>query len=198
MFTSAPNFAFELAARRVADKDMAGMDLGDVSHVISGSERVDAATLERFAERFAPSIYGPRRCVRLTVLPRRRCSWRPARSMLRPRLSLRWREVERRCRRAIGRGGPGWSATASARHRLCGSSTRRAGPRSRRPHRRDLGAWRQRGRGYWPSRRRPSRPSAARLVDPSPGTPEGPWLRTGDLGASARASCSSWAASRTW
>ena len=29
-FSAAPNFAFELAARKTSDEDMAGLDLGDV------------------------------------------------------------------------------------------------------------------------------------------------------------------------
>ena len=32
---------------------MAGLDLGDVLRIICGSERVHAATLKRFTERFA-------------------------------------------------------------------------------------------------------------------------------------------------
>ena len=52
-FSAAPNFAFELAVRRTSDDDMAGLDLGDVRGIISGSERIHAATLKRFTERFA-------------------------------------------------------------------------------------------------------------------------------------------------
>lgn len=51
--TAAPNFAFELAVRRTHDEDMAGLDLGNVLAIISGSERIHAATLGRFTERFA-------------------------------------------------------------------------------------------------------------------------------------------------
>ena len=52
-FSAAPNFAFELAARKISDDDMAGLDLGDVHTILSGSERVQPATLKRFADRFA-------------------------------------------------------------------------------------------------------------------------------------------------
>ena len=51
--TAAPNFAFELAVRRTTDEDMAGLDLGNVLGLLSGSERVHAATLRRFTDRFA-------------------------------------------------------------------------------------------------------------------------------------------------
>ena len=50
--TAAPNFAFDLAAARTSDDDMAGLDLGDVLNVLSGSERVHVATLKRFAQRY--------------------------------------------------------------------------------------------------------------------------------------------------
>ncbi len=52
-FSAAPNFAFDLAARKTKDADLAGLDLGGVLGIINGAERVDPATLERFADRFA-------------------------------------------------------------------------------------------------------------------------------------------------
>ena len=51
--TGAPTFALELAARRTSDDDLAGLDLGDVLGIFCGSERVHAATVGRFTERFA-------------------------------------------------------------------------------------------------------------------------------------------------
>ena len=36
--------------------------------------------------------------------------------------------------------------------------------------------------GYWRNPQQTERTFGAKLVDPSPGTPQGPWLRTGDLG----------------
>lgn len=53
-FSAGPNFAFELAARKTTDADMAGLDLSSVLNIVSGSERVHPATLDRFAHRFAP------------------------------------------------------------------------------------------------------------------------------------------------
>jgi hypothetical protein len=44
-FTSAPHFAFELTVKRTSDDDMAGLDLGDVTGILSGSERIHEATL---------------------------------------------------------------------------------------------------------------------------------------------------------
>ena len=53
-FSAAPNFAFDLAARKTSDDDMAGLDLGDVLHILNGSERVQPATLKRFTDRVRP------------------------------------------------------------------------------------------------------------------------------------------------
>ena len=36
--------------------------------------------------------------------------------------------------------------------------------------------------GYWRNPQQSERTFGAKLVDPSPGTPQGRWLRTGDLG----------------
>lgn len=51
-FSAGPNFAFELAAARTSDDDMAGLDLGHVLYLMSGAERVNQSTLSRFTRRF--------------------------------------------------------------------------------------------------------------------------------------------------
>ncbi len=51
--TAAPNFAYELALARTKDEDLDGLDLGDVSRMISGAERVHVSTIKRFVQRFA-------------------------------------------------------------------------------------------------------------------------------------------------
>lgn len=48
-----PNFAYELLARHVRDQDMKDLDLSSWRVAFSGAEPVNAATLERFCERFA-------------------------------------------------------------------------------------------------------------------------------------------------
>ena len=55
----APNFAYELCVRKIAEKDIEGLDLSSWRAATNGAEPVAAATLERFAERFAR--YGFRR-----------------------------------------------------------------------------------------------------------------------------------------
>jgi 1-acyl-sn-glycerol-3-phosphate acyltransferase len=60
-----PNFAYELCVRKIADKDLQGLDLSRWRAAMNGSEPVQPATLERFAERFKP--YGLRRGALLPV-----------------------------------------------------------------------------------------------------------------------------------
>ncbi|MGH9734648.1 MAG: AMP-binding protein [Candidatus Acidiferrales bacterium] len=60
-----PNFAYELCVRKIADKDLQGLDLSSWRAAMNGSEPVQAATLDRFAVRFAP--YGLRREALLPV-----------------------------------------------------------------------------------------------------------------------------------
>ncbi|MGW0897101.1 AMP-binding protein, partial [Streptomyces goshikiensis] len=53
--SSAPNFAYELAARRLTDAHISGLDLSRWRIACNGAEPVSASTLERFAARFAPA-----------------------------------------------------------------------------------------------------------------------------------------------
>jgi 1-acyl-sn-glycerol-3-phosphate acyltransferase len=63
--TAAPNFAYELCVRKIADKDIQGLDLSKLRAALNGAEPVNPDTLDRFAERFAP--YGFRREAQLPV-----------------------------------------------------------------------------------------------------------------------------------
>lgn len=184
-FSAAPNFAFELAARRTSDEDMAGLDLGGVHTILSGSERVQPATLQRFADRFA------RFSLQDTVI--------------RPSYGLAEATVY------VATSGPGQppeivdfeSESLSADHaKPCpsGSGTPLVGygvPQS--PTVRVVDAesstecpagtvgeiWVHGDNvaiGYWQKSQQSERTFGARLVAASVGTPEGPWLRTGDSG----------------
>ncbi|MCX5011205.1 fatty acyl-AMP ligase [Streptomyces sp. NBC_00555] len=53
--SSAPNFAYDLAARRLTDAHIAGLDLSRWRIACNGAEPVNASTLDRFAARFAPA-----------------------------------------------------------------------------------------------------------------------------------------------
>ncbi len=57
--SSAPNFAYEICARRVDERDLEGLDLSSWRIAFNGAEPVSPGTLERFAERYAR--YGFRR-----------------------------------------------------------------------------------------------------------------------------------------
>ena len=51
--SAAPNFAFDLCARKVADEEIHGLDLSSWRMALNGSEAVGAETIERFTRRFA-------------------------------------------------------------------------------------------------------------------------------------------------
>jgi fatty-acyl-CoA synthase len=63
--SAAPNFAYELCVRKIADKDIQGLDLSNWRAALNGAEPVNPETLERFANRFAR--YGFRREAQLPV-----------------------------------------------------------------------------------------------------------------------------------
>ena len=63
--TAAPNFAYELCVRKIADKDIDGLDLSSLRAALNGAEPVNPETLERFEQRFAK--YGFRREAQLPV-----------------------------------------------------------------------------------------------------------------------------------
>ncbi|TMA28153.1 MAG: fatty acyl-AMP ligase [Deltaproteobacteria bacterium] len=58
--TVAPNFAYGLVARKVADEDLRGLDLSSLRAAINGAEPVDVATAEAFCARLAPMGFSPR------------------------------------------------------------------------------------------------------------------------------------------
>lgn len=62
---AAPNFAYELCVRKVADGDLANLDLSSWRAALNGAEPVNPETLERFAQKF--SACGFRREAQLPV-----------------------------------------------------------------------------------------------------------------------------------
>jgi acyl carrier protein len=52
--SAGPNFAYEIAASKVRDEELTGLDLSSWRLAFNGAEPVRAATLERFVDRFAP------------------------------------------------------------------------------------------------------------------------------------------------
>ncbi|WP_046318901.1 AMP-binding protein [Mycobacterium sp. UM_Kg1] len=182
-FTAAPNFAFELAARRTRDEDMAGLDLGGVHTILSGSERIHAATIRRFTERFAPynlpanavaPSYGlAEAMVYVASAPRAN---RPV------TLRLDYENLVAGTAQAV----PGGSELVSVgAPRAC--TVRIVDPESHteQPDGRVGEIWVHGPNvagGYWHNAEDTERTFGGQLRSPSAGTPMGPWLRTGDLG----------------
>jgi 1-acyl-sn-glycerol-3-phosphate acyltransferase len=81
-FSAAPNFAYELCASRLDERETEGLDLSSWRWAFNGAEAVSAATCERFAARYAPAgfdaraiapVYGLAECaLDLTFPPPRR------------------------------------------------------------------------------------------------------------------------------
>jgi 1-acyl-sn-glycerol-3-phosphate acyltransferase len=55
----APNFAYELAARKVGEADVEGLDLSSWRAALNGAEPVSPGTLERFRKKFEPHGFRP-------------------------------------------------------------------------------------------------------------------------------------------
>lgn len=59
IISPAPNFAYAVAAQRVSDAELAGLDLSSWKLALCGAEPVSAQVMRRFAERFAPHGFDP-------------------------------------------------------------------------------------------------------------------------------------------
>jgi long-chain fatty acid adenylyltransferase FadD28 len=185
VFTPAPNFALELAVRRISDNDMAGLDLGDVTHIISGAERVHAGTLKRFTDRFAPFNLRPEALCPSYGLAEATVYVAAGASDTRPTVAHFDSEklsagVAERCTTETGPGLVGYRLPSTPIVRIVDPETRtenEAGTIG------EIWAYGDNvALGYWHKPDETERTFRASLVDPSAGTPEGPWLRTGDLG----------------
>jgi len=184
-FSAAPNFAFDLAARKTTDNDLDGLDLGGVVGIINGAERVAPTTLERFADRFAHFNF-------------RDYMLRPSYGMAEATVFVAcgtWSEsaeavafdVDELSAGRAARCAPG-AGTALVRYKVPPSPTVRivdVDTNRQCPqdvvgeiwvHGENVAA------GYWSRPPEQQRCFGATLVDASPGTPDGPWLKTGDLG----------------
>jgi fatty acid CoA ligase FadD21 len=184
-WSSAPNFAFDLAARKTTDNDLAGLDLGGVLGIISGAERVEPPTLQRFVDRFAhfnfqdhmmrPSYGLAEATVFVTS-----GTWSESSPAVHFDIGELGAGRVERC--AAGSGTPlvKYQVPQSPKLRIVDSETHRECPSDL------VGEIWVHGEnvadGYWHKPPEEQRCFGATLVDPSPGTPDGPWLRTGDLG----------------
>jgi fatty acid CoA ligase FadD28 len=185
VFTAAPNFAFELAARKTSDDDLAGLDLGGVINVLNGSERVQPVTLKRFAERFAgvnlsdtalrPS-YG---MAEATVYLATRTGGEPPKIVHFESEALS-EGYARQCPGPDGTALVSYGNPHSPILRVVDPEARIECPAG------SVGEIWARGENvaieYWGRPEETAHTFHADLINPSSGTPEGSWLRTGDLG----------------
>ncbi|CAJ1579355.1 AMP-binding protein [[Mycobacterium] wendilense] len=184
-YTAAPNFAFELAARKTSDDDLAGLDFSDVLAIVTGSERVHPATLGRFTKRFAPFDLREE-VVRPSYGLAEATVYVTTSAADKPPVIVRFDAEKLTLGEA--RGCDDESGTPLVRYEMPYSPVVRiADPDTcaERPagtvgeiwvHGDNVAA------GYWGRAREGDPTFGATLVEASPGTPEGPWLRTGDLG----------------
>ena len=184
-FSAVPNFAFELAARRTSDDDMAGLDLGDVLSIINGSERIHPATLKWFTERFArfnfrDSVLRPSYgLAEATVYVATRKPSEPPAIVHFEAEKLTVGHAER-CGTEGGTPLVSYGVPESQMLRIVDPDTCAECPDG------TVGEIWLHGEnvamGYWQRPEETERTFGARLAAASPGTPEGPWLRTGDKG----------------
>jgi long-chain fatty acid adenylyltransferase FadD28 len=187
-FTAAPNFAFDLATRKTSDEDMAGLDLGGVHTIQSGAERVQPASIKRFTDRFArfnlnetviqPS-YGMAEATLYMATPKPED---PIKVVYFDTEALAAGEA---IRSAGTDGTPlvSYDGPISPRSpvlRIVDPETRTEVPEGKTgeiwAHGDNVSS------GYWEKPEETARTFGATIVTPSAGTPEGPWLRTGDIG----------------
>jgi fatty acid CoA ligase FadD21 len=184
-FSAAPNFALELAVRKTSDADMAGLDLGNVHSIVSGSERVHPATLTRFCDRFAPYNF-------------REHMMRPSYGLAEATVYVATQstigspevvhfEPEKlsagsaeRCSAQTGAPLLSYGTPQSPTVRIVDPDTCIECPAG------TVGEIWVNGEnvaaGYWRNSEATQRTFGGMLASAAPGTPDGPWLRSGDLG----------------
>jgi long-chain fatty acid adenylyltransferase FadD28 len=184
VFSSAPNFAFDLAARKTSDEDMAGLDLRDVLILQNGAERVQPATLRRFTERF--SRFGLRDNVirpsyglaEATVYVATRTPAQPPEIVHFDAEKLPTGQAVRS--RSGGTALVSYGIPRSPMVRIVNPDASTECPEGTTGevwvHGDNVAS------GFWAKPQESERTFAGVLAAPSSGTPERPWLRTGDLG----------------
>jgi long-chain fatty acid adenylyltransferase FadD28 len=185
VWSAAPDFGFELAASQTTSQDMAGLQLRGVQGILNGGERIPPATLTRFTDRFA--------CYKLsdTVI-------RPSYGLAEATAYVTTRRpagppqivgfdaeklaagYARRCRNEGGIELVSYGVPRSPKVRIVDPETRMECPAATTGEIWVHGA--NVAVGYWGRPQETQQTFGARLLVPSAGTPDGPWLRTGDLG----------------
>jgi fatty acid CoA ligase FadD21 len=184
-WSSAPNFAFDLAARKTTESDLAGLDLGGVLGIISGAERVELATMRRFVDRFAhfnfrDAMMRPSYGLAEATVFVATGTWSESASEVHFDVGELGAGRVERCAPGNGTSLVRYEVPQSPKLRIVDSETHRECPSD------SIGEIWVHGEniaeGYWHKPPEEQGCFHATLFDPSPGTPDGPWLRTGDLG----------------
>ncbi|MGB6206888.1 AMP-binding protein [Mycobacterium sp.] len=184
-WSAAPNFAFDLAARKTTDSDLAGLDLGGVLGIISGAERVEPATLRRFADRFAHFNFQDRMLrpsyglAEATVFVAAGI-WSESSGAVHFDLGELSADRAQRCAAGTGTVLVKYKVPQSPTLRIVDYDSNRVCPEGLVGEIWIHGA--NVADGYWRKPPEEQRCFGATLVDPSPDTPDGGWLRTGDMG----------------
>lgn len=183
--SAAPNFAFELAAARTTEDDIAGLDLSGVVGLISGAERVHDTTLRRFTRRFGKyglpeSALKP--CYGLAEATLYVATHQPVDTPTVVTFELDALATGRAVPCAEGSGAAlvSYGTPINPEVRIVDPHTRVECPAG------SVGEIWTRGEnvclGYWQKPEQTEDTYGGLIESPSPGTAEGPWLRTGDLG----------------
>ena len=184
-FSGGPNFAFELAVQRTPDNDMAGLDLGPVEVVLNGAERVHAATIRRFLRKFSrfnfpESALRPSYGLAEAMVYVASSAGRPPATVRFDYQKLADGHAQRCVAEQAGSELVSHGVPRACTVRIVDPQTRTENPAGK------IGEIWVHGDnvagGYWRNPELSERTFNATLVDPSAGTPQRPWLRTGDLG----------------
>ncbi|WP_085161009.1 type I polyketide synthase [Mycobacterium lacus] len=183
--SAAPNFAFDIAARKTSDEDVAGLDLSGVHAILNGAERVQPASLKRFADRFArfnldPAVLRPSYgMAEATVYIATRKAGEPPKVVNFDSAKLPEGQAER-CESDSGTPLVSYGTVDTQLVRIVDPDTSIECPAG------TVGEIWVHGAnvacGYWQKPEETKRTFGATIVDPTEGTPERPWLRTGDSG----------------
>jgi fatty acid CoA ligase FadD28 len=183
-FSAGPNFAFEVAARKTSDEDLAGIDLSGVLGIINGSERVQPATLKRFTDRFAPYNF-PATALRPSYGMAEATVYIVTRKPGEPQIvhfdsAMMADGKAQQSETTSGTALVSYGVPRSPILRIVDPDTSVERPVD------TVGEIWVHGdnvaTGYWRKPQETEYAFGAKLSNPSTGTPEGPWLRTGDLG----------------
>ncbi|GAY16412.1 AMP-binding protein [Mycobacterium sp. shizuoka-1] len=182
-WSGAPNFAFDLTARRTTEDELSGLDLSGVVGIINGAERIHPETLVRFTERLAPAGFRPEMVVPSYGLAEATVYVASGGAARVPQVvDFDPDELSQGTAVRTTGGTPllCYQLPASPQVRIVDPDTCRPCPDGTVgeiwTHGENVSA------GYWRKPDQTGSAFGATLVDPPAGTPDTDWLRTGDQG----------------